>query len=140
VASLLQHPHPYKQPMGGGEFDAMHEWAEDHHKWEARRASWDEKQAKDDWDSARWGHWRVEPGPEPSSLPYRLEPYGRKAYARYLGEHEKWRDKIYSWTRQVRKDPVPPPSTLNPSPQPSPHHPSTLDPNPHGRGRRGKIR
>jgi hypothetical protein len=48
----------------------------------------------------------VEPGEEPSSLPYRRQPYGQKAYTRYLKAYEDWGNNIYSWTRSQRKDPV----------------------------------
>ena len=101
-----EHPHPYKQPMGGGEFEVMRKWADDHHTWDNSRAFWDKTQIKDDWDSTKRGRWRVEPGEEPSSLPYRRQPYGQKAYKRYLKAYEDWGNNIYSWTRSQRKDPV----------------------------------
>ena len=78
-----EHPHPYKQPRGGGEFEVMREWAGDHHKWDRNRAFWDKTQTKDDWDSARRGQWRLEPGKakETPALPYRRDPYGKQVAA-----------------------------------------------------------
>jgi len=49
-----EHPHPYKQSMGGGEYAAMHEWGEDHHKWNQHSESYGKKLKNDDWDSARY--------------------------------------------------------------------------------------